>query len=128
VNVNSLRRRRWFAAGDFALITGIGALNGLIMSSAHGRLPGFWLATSAGMIAGWAAGALAALPFRPLLGSIETTVPVMVGGMAAAMSVCVAMAFSDVGLTAAATIGAVAASLVHLYLARLGRSARRRHD
>lgn len=108
-----------FVTGDFVLIASTGAAAGVLVRYAHGFFGGFWIPSITGMAAGMAAGMALGFLARPLLGSIETSVPVMLGGMASGMTVCLAMFVLHVGTISAATLGLMAGAAVHAHLRRL---------
>lgn len=92
--------RAWrfaFVAGDLLLVTIAAAGTALLMKAAHDAVASFWVAALLGMLAGMVASTALAFVVRPLLGSIETTVPVMLAGMLSGMVVCLAMIVSDLG-------------------------------
>ena len=112
--------RRWlFATGDFMLIASASAVAAVVMSRAHGFFGGFWISSITGMAAGMAAAMVLGFGARPLLGSIETSVPVMVGGMASGMAVCLMMFLLHVGAVGAAALGLMIGAAVHAHLRRL---------
>lgn len=117
--------RHAFLVGDFVLITVVGAGTAALVSGAHALLHGFWAAALIGMVAGMAASASLAFVVRPLLGSIETTVPVMLGGMASGMAVCLGMFVTHMDTATAAVTGLVVGVIVHVYLRRVEARLRR---
>jgi hypothetical protein len=112
--------RHWlFVTGDFVLIASASAVAAVVMSHAHGFFGGFWIPSITGMAAGMAAAMVLGFAARPLLGSIETSVPVMLGGMASGMAVCLTMFVLHIGTVSAATLGLIAGAAVHAHLRRM---------
>ena len=115
-----MRWRGWlFVTGDFVLIASAAAVAAVVMSQAHGFFGGFWIPSITGMAAGMAAAMVLGFAARPLLGSIETSVPVMLGGMASGMAVCLTMFVLHIGTVSAATLGLIAGAAVHAHLRRM---------
>ena len=115
-----MRWRRWlFVAGDFVLIASASAVAAVVMSQAHGLFGGFWIPSITGMAAGMVAAMVLGFAARPLLGSIETSVPVMLGGMASGMAVCLTMFVLHIGAAGAAALGLITGAAVHAHLRRL---------
>ena len=114
-----MSRRCLFAMGDFVLIASASAVAAVAMSYAHGFFGGFWAPSLTGMVLGMAAGMALGFAARPLLGSIETSVPVMLGGMASGMVVCLTMLVLHIGTVKAATLGLITGAAVHAHLRRL---------
>ena len=112
-------RRCLFVTGDFVLIAAASAVAAVLMSYAHGFFGGYWIPSITGMAAGMAAGMVLGFAARPLLGSIETSVPVMLGGMASGMTVCLTMVVLHIGTVSAAALGLITGAAVHAHLRRL---------
>lgn len=80
-----------FLAGDLALYVVLGIEAAFSMHLAHEHVAGVMAATLSGMVLGMLVATGTAFMFRPLLGSIETTVPAMIVGMAGGAVVCLFM-------------------------------------
>ena len=115
-----MRWRRWLlVTGDFVLIASASAVAAVVMSQAHGFFGGFWIPSITGMGAGMAVAMVLGFAARPLLGSIETSVPVMLGGMASGMAMCLTMFVLHIGAAGAAALGLITGAAVHAHLRRL---------
>ncbi len=117
--------RHAFMAADFVLIAAVSVGTAVVMSRAHDSLDGFWIPAIAGMTAGMAAGMALGFIVRPFLGSIETTIPVMLGGMASGMAVCLAMFVVHVDAASASALGLLVGALIHARLRRIEARMRR---
>lgn len=102
-----------------ALLVAVGTEAAVAMDLAHDRIGNDIVSALAGMIGGMGASMVTALILRPVLGSIETTVPAMAGGMLCGFAVCVLLPLAaELDGPAAAALGAVAGFL--LFAAFLG--------
>lgn len=119
-------RRVAFLIGDFLFLVVASATAGWMMQAAHGTIGAFVWAAAGGMTAGMVATSAISIALRPLLGSIETAIPAMLGGMLGGTAVCLWMAIAHLDAAAALVAGAGAGVIVFVHFRWLDhRTARR---
>lgn len=117
--------RRWWLIGDGAALVAISGLSAVTMSVSHRMIESMWLAAIFGMIAAMVVQMTLATSIGLLLGSIETQVPSTLGGMMAAMGVCIAGPVVHVRLIEASALGVAVGLGLVLWLDRYRRTCER---
>jgi len=120
-----VKGRAWWQVGDAAALLAATALSAATMAGAHQVTHSPWIAVVLGMVAATAVQMTFAFSAGMLLGSIETQVPAMLGGMLASMGICAAGAFIHVQVVDAVGIGTAIGLTVLLMLNRYQRLCQR---
>lgn len=121
----NVKGRAWWQIGDAAALLAATALSAATMAVAHQVTDSPWIAVTLGMVAATVVQMTFAFAAGLLLGSIETQVPAMLGGMLASMGICAAGAFIHVQVVEAIGIGTAVGLTVLLMLNRYRRVCQR---
>lgn len=112
----------WWLFGDAAALVLISALSAATMALSHAVANSSWLAVVVGMIAAMAVQMALAFAGSLVLGSIETQVPAMLGGMLAPMAVCLVSPVTHLTVSQGALVGMAAGLVLVIWLDRYRRS------